>query len=93
MQPRRVVQVAKIPKQTSVNSTRRTLARLCYYYPQYTLAAARKLPARDVALLLKEASRLEAARNHNLMQMIAAPNSEKGKAVKELLEHFNELMQ
>ena len=34
-------------------SNRETWARVCYYYPQYTLESASKLPIRDLRLLLK----------------------------------------
>lgn len=70
---------------------RDSLATLCYYYPQYTLAAARRLPFRDVQLLLKKARQLEAVRYANLTQIAAAPNSKKGKAVKDLLTKFKDM--
>lgn len=91
MKPR-VIQVAKAPTQTSKESHRRLYAKVCYFYPQYTLAQARRLPARDVALLLSEAARQEAARNHSLTQIVAAPHSEGGEAVGELLEHYGDIM-
>lgn len=89
MQPR-VIQVATAPKQKQ--SPRKLYAQVCYFYPQYTLAQARKLPARDVALLLREAAHQEAARNYSLTQIVAAPHSEKGEAIGQLLDHFGDLM-
>lgn len=73
-------------------SNRETWARVCYYYPQYTLESASKLPIRDLRLLLKIAERIEAERNYNMVQIVAAPHTKKGKGVKDLTDHFRKLM-
>lgn len=63
-------------------------ATLCYYFPQYTLADAAKLPFRDLQLLIKTAKRIEAGRMYNLTQIAAAPHTKKMQSVKKLSEHF-----
>lgn len=73
-------------------SKRETWARVCYLYPQYTLAEASKLPVRDLRLLLKIAEMIEAERNYELVQIVAAPHTKKGKGVKDLTDHFRKLM-
>lgn len=81
-----IIPVASVPKK-KVNA-RALLAELCWYYPQYTLAAARKLPARDVVLLLKTARRKESERYFNLTQIAAAPHTKKGSGVKKLSSRY-----
>jgi hypothetical protein len=85
------IEVAKAPAPKSA-SPMRLLATLCYFYPQYTLAAARRLPYKHVTLLLSEAQRQEAARNHSLTQIVSAPHTKDGQAVQELLTHYRSLM-
>jgi hypothetical protein len=85
------IQVQAIP-QPKAPSVRRQLARLCYFYPQYTLKQAERMSYRDVVLLLNEAARIEAAKNHALLEIVAAPHSEKGKAVQELSKHYQSIM-
>lgn len=73
-------------------SKRETWARVCYYYPQYTLKAVAELPARDIKLLLKVAEQVEAQRFYNFTQIAAAPHTKKGKGVKDLTDHFKKMM-
>lgn len=87
------VKAKPVPKIRGNKQTNRRLwAEVCYYYPQYTLKEASQLSARDIRLLLKTASRLEATRFYNLTQIASAPHSEKGKGVKELIDHFQREM-
>lgn len=74
----------KFTKRTAVE----LLASLCYYYPQYTLAAARRLPHKHVILLIKTAQKMEATKYYNLTQIAAAPQTKKGEGVKKLLESY-----
>ncbi len=83
------VQVASIPKK-KVNA-RELLGELCWYYPQYTLAAARQLPARDVMLLLKIARKKEAEKYLNLTQIAAAPHTKKGVGIKRLSSRYQKV--
>lgn len=83
-----VIHVAQIPKpEVSKSETRETLARLCYFYPQYTLRQARRLPYRDVVLLLNTVRRQQAEDYYALTQIAAAPHTKTG--VQSLLDIFN----
>lgn len=84
------VSVAAVPRK-KVNA-RRLLAELCFYYPQYTLAAARRLPAKDVMLLLKVARQKDAEKYYNLTQIAAAPHTKKGTGVKRLTSKYEKVM-
>jgi hypothetical protein len=81
-----IIPVASIPRK-KVNA-RELLAELCFYYPQYTLAAARRLPAKDVMLLLKMARKKKAEEYFNLTQIAAAPHTKKGSGVKRLSSRY-----
>lgn len=80
------VSVARMPEEAKNIGGRELLARLCYYYPQYTLAAARRLPYKDVVLLLKTANKLEAEKHINLLNINAAPNAKNG--VKDMANYY-----
>lgn len=67
-------------------------AKICYYYPQYTLQEASKLSLRDIKLLLKTADREIAEKYFNLVQIASAPHTEKGKGVGDLTEHYQKIM-
>jgi len=82
------IEVQKVVSQSKKLNARALLAELCYYYPQYTLAAARRLPARDVVLLLKTARKKDSERYLNLTQIAAAPHTKKGQGVKKLLKRY-----
>jgi hypothetical protein len=94
----KVIQVAQVPKKqlTDVDvkkESERLLATLCYFYPQYTLAAARKLPFKDVKLLLSVATKQKAADYLNLSQIAAAPHTEKGRGVKKLYDNYKKVIE
>lgn len=76
----------------STDPVRELLATLCFYYPQYTYTKARQLPYRRVEQLVRTAQKIEATRMYNLTKIVAAPHTEKGKGVKELLEAFEAQM-
>lgn len=69
-------------------NNREIWARVCYYYPQYTLKEVSKLPARDLTLLLKIAEEIENSHFFTLTQIVAAPHTKNGKGVKQLSEYF-----
>lgn len=81
-----VIQAARIPQKKT--NKRELYAMVCFYYNQYTLKEAQKLPARDLILLIKTAQKLEAQKMFNLTQIAAAPHTKGGKSVKKLAEHF-----
>lgn len=66
------------------------LSTFCFYYQQYTLEEARKLPYKQVKLMLKIALRQKTLDYINLTQIVSAPHTEKGKAVKKLLNTYKE---
>lgn len=82
------VEVAKVPIDTSKSSALNTCATLCYYYPQYTLSAARKLPYKHVKLLLKIAQQHKAIEMMRLTEIAAAPHTKKMVGVKNLIRLF-----
>ena len=85
----KVVKVAKIPEETSPHGgVEELLATLCFYYPQYTYAAARKLPYKRVVLLIRTARKIEAERYIQLTQIAAAPHTKDAKGVKQLLDQY-----
>jgi hypothetical protein len=81
----------KVTLQGTSLSKRKMYAKVCYYYPKYSLKQVQKLPARDVRLLLKTAQEEQAALMHNLTLIVQAPHSNKQTNVKKLLEHFKKL--
>lgn len=89
--PGKVVQVEQLPKPPSEPfSAQRVLARFCYHYQQYTYAEARKIPYRRIRSMLNEVMKIEAQRYHTLTQIAAAPHTDKGKGVSELLSKFKD---
>lgn len=80
------IAVTSVPKKKV--KARELLAELCFFYPQYTLAAARRLPAKDVMLLLRMAHRKRAEDYFNLTQIAAAPQTKKGSGVKRLSSRY-----
>lgn len=82
------IEVAKQENNRVKNEALITLAQFCYYYPQYTLNEARKLPYKYVALLLKTAI-IEMNKNYlNLTQIVSAPHFDKGKGVNKLIKQY-----
>lgn len=79
------IQVAKV-EQPKANK-RELYATVCFYYG-YQLDYVQKLPARDLYLLQKIASKIEANRFLNLTNIAAAPQSKNGAGVKRLLEYY-----
>lgn len=76
----------------ALGENRQLYATVAYYYPQYTLKAVANMPYRDVLLLIKTATRIEAERMYNLTQIASAPHSKNGKGVKQLLDHFRKTL-
>lgn len=88
----RVIKVAKIPaKSAGKQDPLTTCIDLCYYYPAYTLAEARRLPAPHVRRMLKRARQLEAQRYLELVQIASAPNTKDGQGVRELIRKYQEI--
>lgn len=82
------IEVERVPNKPTHDKTLQTLAEFCWHYPQYTLVQAKKLQINQFKALLAEARRQEALRMYNLTNIVAAPHSKKGQAVKKLSNHF-----
>ena len=67
-------------------------ARLCYYYPTYSLAEARRLPHKDVLLLIRTAEREKAKHYLTLTEIAAAPYTDKYSGFTRLTEEFKKIM-
>lgn len=89
---RKVIVAKTVPTKEREVSNRELWARVCYYYPQYTLQEAAKLSVRDLKLLLKVAQKEKAQDKYDLVQIAAAPHTEKGSGVKKLSEYFRRQM-
>jgi len=81
-----IIKAQKIPGKSV--SPEDILATFCYLFPAYTYAEARRLPERRVSLMLRAARREQARQYMELTQIAAAPQSEKGKSVKALIERY-----
>ena len=93
----KVVRVAKDPaKQKAAKKSFDVddiVTRLCYFYPQYTLREARKLPYKDVVKLLNQAQKQEALKYYNLTLIANSPNSKKGKFAKDLINNYKKVFE
>ena len=85
-----VIEAKSIPTKKINVKTR--LAEFCWYYPQYSLAVARKMPAKDIILMLGVARKKEAEKYLNLINIVAAPHSKKGKDVKKLVDIYKNII-
>lgn len=92
-EPKRVVaQSVRLATESKKSTKREVWATLCFYYPQYTLEQASKLPMRDVNLLIKVARKIEAGKMMDFLNIIVSPHSKKpDREVKKLFEHFEKL--
>ena len=68
------------------------LTRVCYFYPQYTIEEADKLPYTTVQALLLQAEKQRATEMYHMTLIAAAPHSKKGKLVKDLLKKYEEII-
>ena len=87
------IQVQKLVEAPQTKLSPRQLAdkacaRVSFYFP-YTLAQARRLPAKDVRLLITTAEREKYLAYYYLTQIVTAPHTEKGKGVTKLLNYFS----
>jgi hypothetical protein len=84
------IKAQKVP--LSTESPEDTLARFCYHFPQYTFAEARKLPYKRIRNMLKIARKEQARMMYELVQVIAAPHTNKGKGVGALSKYYRDLL-
>ncbi len=71
-----VVKAKQVPRKKS--EPLEVLAMFCYYFPQYTLAQARKLPYKNVKLLLGVAQKQKATEYLHLLSISVAPHTKDG---------------
>lgn len=90
MEEGKKVRVQRVTTRTKLKGEE-LLAQVCFYYPAYTLDTAAKLSYRQVQLLLKVANKQQAVYYYNLTQIVAAPNTKKGKGVQKLSDHFKKM--
>jgi hypothetical protein len=68
------------------------LYRFCLLFPQYTYKQATRLPAKRVMGMLKVAQEERAKDMLDILQIVAAPHTKKGSAVKKLYAHYKALI-
>lgn len=85
------IEAAKLPVAKKPYNNRLMYATVCYYYG-YSLKEASQLAARDIALLVNTAKKIEARRMYELTQIVAAPHTKNGSGVKTLSAHFSKEM-
>jgi len=73
-------------------STDDILARFCFYFPQYTLEQARKIPQKRIMQMLKVVDREHAMMFANLTRIVASPHTKRGEGVKKLFAEFKDKM-
>jgi hypothetical protein len=94
LKPKKVIIAKTVPSGGTKNphlTAEKLVAEVCYHYPVYTLSQARRLPARDVLLLLKVAKQKRAENYYELTHIAAAPHTRKGQGVKALLDRYKEM--
>lgn len=85
-----IIEAKQIPvKKISVNER---LAEFCWYYPQYTLSVAKRMPAKDIILMLNIARKKEAEKYLNLVNIISAPHTKNGKGINKLIKVYREII-
>ena len=67
------------------------LTRVCYFYPQYTLATAEELTDSQVTALLLQAEKQRAIDFYNQTLIAFAPHSKKGKLVDKLIKQYKKI--
>ena len=67
------------------------LTRVCYFYPQYTLESVEKLTDSQVSALLIQAEKQRAINYYNYTLIAAAPHTEKGQLVEELMDQYRKI--
>lgn len=85
------VRAKRLPQPKRI-SAQETLTLFCLYYPAYTYASARRMPAKRVYYMIKQARKKEARYMSEMVRAMAAPQSEKGKEVQNLLEYYKSII-
>ena len=85
-----VIKTQKINKKEE--STEDTLARFCYYFPQYQYHEAKILPNVRIRKLLRVAEKEKAKMMYDLTIAISAPHTKKGGGVKKMLDNLKKII-
>lgn len=67
------------------------LTKVCYFYPQYDLESVERLTDSQVAALLIQAERQRAIDYYNYTLISAAPHTEKGQLVEDLINQYKKI--
>lgn len=84
------IKAKKIPRKTLLPED--LLAKFCYHFPQYKFHEARKLPYKRIIQMLKIAQKEHAIKMLDLVQIVAAPHTNKGKGVSSLISAFQQIL-
>lgn len=87
----RVIKAQKIPKKQ--NDPEETLALFCFYFPAYAYHEARQLPYKRIVKMLKVVRKEQARQKIDLLNIVTAPHSKKGQAVKKLMSYYQQQME
>lgn len=87
-----IIKTQKVP-QKKAESARHVLARFCFYFSAYTYEEARKLPAKQVMMMLRIAEKENARKMYQLTQIVSAPQTKKGTGVKKMLDYFKNIIE
>lgn len=69
------------------------LTRVCYFYPQYDLEAAKNLADSQVTALLMQAEKQRAIDLYNMTLIVAAPHTKKGSLVEKLIKQYKKIVE
>jgi len=81
-----VLKAKKVPKKEFKADD--LLLRFCYYYPQYSLYQARKMPYKRIVQFLRVVEHEHAKRMIDFTRAVASPQSSNKNAINELLQEF-----
>lgn len=85
------IKAQRVPK--DVEPIEDTIARFCYYFPQYNFQQARQLPYKRITQMLRIAVKEQAREMWQLTQVVAAPHVKGGKGVSKMLEYFKGIIE
>ncbi len=86
-----VIKAQQVPKKTQKAVD--VLAKFCYYFPQYTFNQAKKMPYKRVSQMLSVVRKERAKFKSDLVKIVTAPHTKKGKGVTNLIQYFKEIIE
>lgn len=85
-----IIKAAKIP--TKTESAEDFLSRFCFYYPRYSYNQAKRMPVKRIKEMLKIVEKEQAKFMLNLLSIVTAPKTKKGKGVGKLQSYFKNII-